>query len=344
MLIRKNCWINFKKNDTLKTLKKLKMKITFVMSVFNGGIYLDHALKSILNQTYKDFDFIIINNGSTDQTESILSHYEKVDNRVKIVKNNKNIPLEKARHQGILQANTEWVALCDADDYSHPQRLERQIKFIKKMGSTLGALGTYAYYINEKNEKIGVVKTGPTTEDEFKYLLTHNEAIVIADPSAMIHRQSYIDVGGYRAEYSPAADLDLNYRLCEYGKQVRTLPEFLLEYRIAPSSVSSSKTMLQRIKIHFINHNMRRRRKNLREITYSEFQSFIKKKPFKRLKWFRKDHGMAYYRRAGIFFGQRNYAAVLFYLGITLILNPRYLFSKVFPQIKYFFREWIKKN
>ena len=311
------------------------MNLTVLMSVFNGDSYLDCAIQSILNQTYKDFDFLIINNGSIDQTESILNHYAKVDNRINIIKNSKNIPLIEARHQGILVSNAEWVALMDADDYAYPQRLELQMKFLRKEGSKIGALGTYAYYMNQKNEIIGVMKTGPTTENEFNHRLYQNEAIVIIDPSAIIHRQSYLDIGGYRSEYTPAGDLDLWYRLCEYGKQVRTLPEFLMLYRIHDQSVSCSKTIFQRMKTHFSNDNMRRRRKSLKERTYPEFQAYINKKIFCRIKWFISDNGMTYFKRAGNLFGKGKYPAFFFYLIISLILKPSYLFSKFLPQVKF---------
>ena len=311
------------------------MNLTVLMSVFNGDSYLDCAIQSILNQTYKDFDFLIINNGSIDKTESILDHYAKVDNRIKIIKNTNNIPLIEARHQGMLLSNAEWVALMDADDYAYPQRLERQMKFLKKEGSKIGALGTYAYYMNQKNELIGVLKTGPITENQFDQVLHQNEALVIIDPSAIIHRQSYLDIGGYRSEYTPAGDLDLWYRLCEYGKQVRTIPEFLMRYRIHDESISCSKTMVQRMKTHFINHNMRRRRKGLNERTYSEFESYINKKPLSRIKWFISDSGMTYFKRAGNLFGKGKYAAFSFFLVISLILKPNYLFSKLLPQINY---------
>lgn len=310
------------------------MRITVLMSVLNGERYLDEAVQSILEQTFSDFEFLIINNGSTDKTASILSGYAEQDERIKIITNEKTIPLTAAREQGISLITTDWVALMDADDYAYPKRLERQLELLKSEGHKIGALGTYAYYMNEKSESVGVMKTGPTSSAQFARAMAANDSMIITDPSAIIHRQTFLDVGGYRPEHTPAGDLDLWYRIGEQGREIRALPEFLMRYRVHGGSMSVSQTMLQRMKTHFINHNMRRRRNHQSELTYDEFRSWARKRPIKRLRWYFSDLGMTYYKRAGLSYGQGHHLQFALFLGIGLTLKPSFLWKRLLPQIK----------
>ena len=308
--------------------------LTVVMSVFNGEKYLSLAIESILNQTFKDFKFLIINNGSTDNTELILNYYTSIDKRIKIITNKKTLSVLEAREQGIIYADSEWIALMDADDYALPERLSKQINFIKEEGVKIGALGTYAIYIDHNGRDRGLMKAGPTSGIEYIKAKNKNEAIVIVDPSAIIHRQSFLDVGGYRVEYHPAGDLDLWYRISEIGREIRTLPEYLIKYRIHDASTSSSEGNLQRMKTHFANHNMRLRRKKLIEISFQEFTNYVQKKHLTRLRWFFNDNGMVYFKKAAIAYGEDKYLNLVLFLIISIFFKPSIFFRKLIPHLK----------
>jgi len=114
-------------------------KISVIMSVYNGEKYLREAIESILNQTFRDFEFIIINDGSTDKTSEILSSYN--DPRIVIINNKRNIGLTKSLNKGLKMVKGEYIARQDADDVSLPERLERMVNFLD-MNRDVGLLGS----------------------------------------------------------------------------------------------------------------------------------------------------------------------------------------------------------
>ena len=120
----------------------------------------------------------------------------------------------------------------DADDIAHPTRLENQVKVIREVGPSLGVVGTWAYSINEDEKVLSKKRMGPINRKEFDKLYSYNESIVPLDPSTIIRKKSFDKAGGYRPETVPAADIDLWYRICETGKEIRIIPKFLMSYRI----------------------------------------------------------------------------------------------------------------
>jgi len=118
----------------------MDVKVSIVMSVYNAQKYLDEAIESILNQTYSNFEFIIINDGSTDKSLEIIENYAKKDSRI-IVINRENKGLIYSLNEGIRKANGKYIARMDADDISLPQRLEKQVEFMEK-NKNIGICGT----------------------------------------------------------------------------------------------------------------------------------------------------------------------------------------------------------
>jgi len=134
-------------------------KVTVLMSVYNGEKYLNEAIDSILGQTFKDFEFLIIDDASTDKTAEILKSYN--DPRIKIVNNKNNIGLTKSLNKGLKLARGEYIARQDADDISLPRRLETQVQYLEDHKNIV-AVGTCINRINAYNEIIGSV-TFPTS-------------------------------------------------------------------------------------------------------------------------------------------------------------------------------------
>ena len=104
------------------------MEITVLLAVYNGGEWLKDSIDSILEQTFRDFEFLIINDGSTDSTKDILKIYEKNDARIRII-NQENIGLTKSLIKGVNKAKGKWIARIDSDDISFPERLQKQYIF-----------------------------------------------------------------------------------------------------------------------------------------------------------------------------------------------------------------------
>ena len=138
------------------------------MSVYNGEKYLREAIDSILNQTFKDFEFIIVNDGSTDNSLKIIKSYN--DPRITII-NQKNTGLAKALNEGIKIAKGKFIARMDADDISEPERFKKEYKFMHVHDECV-ALGTNAIIIDENGNNLYI------TELAFKNNMSEGEIII----------------------------------------------------------------------------------------------------------------------------------------------------------------------
>jgi len=308
------------------------MELTVVMSVYNGEAHLQEAVNSILTQSFTKFKFLIVNNGSTDNTAKILQEFQGLDERIEIITNPETLTYVEGRMLAINKVETEWMALMDADDISEPTRLERQVKIIEEYGDQLAAVGTWAKYINANGEVLGNMVMEPSDIKKFQEMYVDNEAIVLIDPSSIIHRPTFNLVGGYREYCVPAADLDLWYRLAEQGKSLLVIPEFLFRYRVHGGSDSVRKTLLQRKKTHFINYNMRLRRSGKNEITWEDYLEQVWSKPFYRMTKLRIDWSMTWYKRAGLLYGERKYFQFVLNLIKAGLLNPRFVIKRLVKQ------------
>ena len=208
--------------------------ISVVMSVFNASEYLSIAIESILAQSFDDFEFIIVDDGSSDTSLSILHEYESYDSRVHVI-SQKNTGLTKALNEGISQSRGEYIARMDADDIAISSRLALQVDYLK-MHPECVAVGC------------NILLTDPDGDILAEESMPHTHEQIIAKlrcgigslphPTAFIRRDTLCSVGGYRESYIYAQDLDLWLRLAEVG-QLANLPQALLQYRLHPKSITS---------------------------------------------------------------------------------------------------------
>jgi glycosyltransferase involved in cell wall biosynthesis len=182
-------------------------KVTVLMSVYNGEKYLREAIESILNQTFKDFEFLIIDDGSIDSTPEIIQSYN--DPRIRVIRNDENLGLTKSLNIGLREAKGEYIARMDADDISVPERLEKQVLLLEKYPK-IGVLGTNIQYINEFGNPSLILKW-PQRDSLIKWQLCFMNPI--AHPSVIIRRKLLADSGGYNEEITFGQDYDLWVRL-----------------------------------------------------------------------------------------------------------------------------------
>ncbi len=210
------------------------------MSVYNDEKYLKEAIGGILNQTFKDFEFIIINDGSTDKSSRILDKYAKKDKRIKVI-HQKNIGLTKSLNKALKLAKGEYVARMDSDDNSLPERLGKQIKFLDKHPKIVLA-GTFAKVINEKGEIIKEHKP-PVSHQAIKRRMFF--AGQICHPSFMFRKKIIQEINGYDENFKYAQDYDLLFRLIK-KHQLANIPEFLLLWRESKWGIGRIKNKEQR--------------------------------------------------------------------------------------------------
>lgn len=210
------------------------------MSVYNGEEFLRDSILSILNQGYKDFEFVIINDCSTDGTPAILNDFQKTDSRIKMIHNNQNLGLTKSLNKAIRESSGEYLARLDCGDLSSPDRLEKQVNFLDS-NQDIGLVGSFMYIINTKGEILKEVKYPTDNETLKKDLIRYNPFV---HSSIMFRRRSGERVGFYDEEFKYTQDYRLYFKLFPYT-QFANLPFFLVKYRHMPNSITSTKNKQQ---------------------------------------------------------------------------------------------------
>jgi glycosyltransferase involved in cell wall biosynthesis len=214
--------------------------VSVVMAVFNGEKYLREAVESILNQTFRDFEFIAIDDGSTDGSKMILDELARRDPRLRVV-SRPNKGLTPTLNEGLSLARGRYVARMDADDVAMPTRFEKQVAFLDANPDVVLLGGAYEL-IDEEGRLLTVQR--PAVDDAT--LQSHCLAgrTPICHPLAMMRREALQQVGGYDESYSVAQDLDLWLRLGEVGR-LACVTDVLLKYRMHETSVSEKKQQQQ---------------------------------------------------------------------------------------------------
>jgi len=215
--------------------------VTVLMPVFNAERYLAAALESVLGQTFADFQFLIIDDGSTDGTLPVLRRYARHDSRIRLV-SRENRGLVATLNEGLNLSRSELVARMDADDVALPWRLESQLAHMEAHDDVL-CVGGYYDLIDHRGRMLTTMK--PPTDHagiEKQMLAGHTP---ICHPSAIIRREAALKVGGYDPEMMLAEDLDLWLRLGEIGL-LGNLPVSVVQYRLHFQSVSEQAGLRQR--------------------------------------------------------------------------------------------------
>jgi len=211
------------------------------MSVYNGGKYLKLAVESILNQSFKDFEFIIIDDGSTDSSLKILKDFENQDSRIRLI-SRENKGLIYSLNEGVKMAQGEYIARMDADDISTPDRLEKQLKYAQEGG--LAVCGTWAEGIDIAGIKTKEMNYPPGIEKVKAYTLLHNPFI---HPAVMFRKDVFEKVGGYRDFFKYIEDYELWTRMV-FKYKTGNIPEILLKYRLHSEQITKKNNFEMRLK------------------------------------------------------------------------------------------------
>lgn len=217
-------------------------EISVLMAVFNGESYLKESLESILNQSYKNFEFIIVDDGSTDNTPAILK--ECHDPRVVLLKNDKNLGLACSLNRGLTCARGSFIARQDADDISLPHRLAFQLSFLKEKPS-VGILGSYCHLIDRKGHKLWLYKV-PLLDLQIRWKSLLENPFV--HPAVMLRREVLLQHKlSYDETLQTAQDYELWTRVLKYT-QGANLKEPLVNYRLSQGITCTRKE--EQIRVH----------------------------------------------------------------------------------------------
>lgn len=224
-------------------------RISVLMPAYNSEKYIAESIESILNQTFIDFEFIIINDGSTDNTAKIINQYATKDSRIKFVNNSKNKGLIGVLNEGLELCRGEYIARMDSDDISLPTRFEKQIAYMDAHPEC-GVLGTYFHVFGTRNEDIIL--------PQYVRILDLAYACMVGHPTIML-RKSVIDKYDFRYDfnYKHAEDYELWSRMIMVT-EIHNLPEILLYYRLGDTNVSvvysqTQKSVSNRVRQNILN-------------------------------------------------------------------------------------------
>jgi glycosyltransferase involved in cell wall biosynthesis len=207
--------------------------VSILMSVHNGEKYLEQTLQSITSQTYTDFEVIIINDCSTDQTSNILGKY-KDNEKFKIINNESCLGLTKSLNIGISKARGKYIARLDADDIALPERLSIQKQFLDD-NKDIVCIGSASIIIDENGNKTGFKKVVSNIDTlKFRMILANQ----ISHPSAFFRTEIIKKIGGYNENYKYAQDFNLWSRLLKAGYKISNIEKPLILYRVHNKSIS----------------------------------------------------------------------------------------------------------
>lgn len=201
-------------------------RVTVLMPVYNAALTLREAIDSVLSQTFRDFEFLIINDGSTDDSAAIVQSYS--DPRINFVQNERNLRLTATLNRGLELARGEYVARMDADDLSLPERLAKQTAFLDA-NSFVGIVGTWAWAFGEARFKI----LHPPEPERIRAKLLFDSALV---HPAVLMRRTAINAHGLR--YKALGHFE-DYELWQRAARLFALaniPEYLFRYRVSSNS------------------------------------------------------------------------------------------------------------
>lgn len=248
-------------------MKNKQSMISVIMSVYNSEKYLKESIESILTQTYKNFEFIIIDDGSTDNSLNVISQYKKEDNRIKVI-TRENRGLVYSLNEGIALAKGEYIARMDGDDISINYRLEKQLSFLEE-NEDISILGSSIYVFGNRDiEQMGKSEKWfeqKLAQQDLEKIFLH--ACAIPHPTIMMRKSIFNVLKGYKDDFKTAEDYDLWLRAIKNGLKIAKLDDKLLRYRVHDTSKTSKEEsnffMLEfviKAKLNYLNSTLENKR------------------------------------------------------------------------------------
>lgn len=214
----------------------MSVSTSVIMTVYNEEPpYLREAIESILNQSYTDFEFLIVDDGSSSpQVKEILTRYKNQDARIILCPNQTNLGLTASLNKALYIAQGTYVARIDSDDLSHRERLEKQLRFMEAHPD-YALCGSWSTLIDENGQPTGEKRFSTQYREIKKRLILFN---FFTHSSLFFRKATLLSLGGYNPAFKKAQDYDLLLKVSAHHP-VAILPEFLCSLRLHPKSISA---------------------------------------------------------------------------------------------------------
>jgi len=217
-------------------------RVSIVMAVYNRERFLRESIASLLRQTYSNFELILIDDGSTDDSREIACSFE--DPRIRLIQNGTNLGIPATRNRALQFARGEYLAILDSDDIALPGRLARQVAFLDARPE-IAVVGSWCAWVDEHGRRVGVVKRRPTTPADIRAELLFHCPI---QNSSILGRTALFKHYRYRHEFDICEDYDLWARMST-DHSLANLPEILVEYRVHTQQSLRTQTNTHRIRL-----------------------------------------------------------------------------------------------
>lgn len=228
--------------------------ISIIIPIYNVSQYLNECIQSVVNQSYKDFECVLIDDGSSDGCEMICDQWAQKDSRIKVI-HQSNQGVSKARNRGIAEAQGEYITFIDSDDWIDPNYLNELFQPIEKYNVDLVVCGLQQQYNNgtfqNYSYKTGIIKIEKQFTNEFTDI---NKQFLLFGPVIKLYRKSIIQKHNihFPPEYTYGEDLLFNYSYLEYVKAIYIVDQCLYHYRIIGSGTLSSIKRINQFEIDYV--------------------------------------------------------------------------------------------
>jgi glycosyltransferase involved in cell wall biosynthesis len=228
---------NMNKNKIQDTIMKPEHLVSIITASYNSARYLPASIESALAQTYKNWELIILDDASIDNTEALAQDFIKMDSRIQYFRQSKNLGIAGNRNTGFEKARGKYLAILDSDDmWISPEKLEKQVSFLEK-NPAYGLIGTWAKKVDGNGKDIGNMSFFADDKNIRKHILRRHQFV---DSSSVFSRQAAMDIEGYDSSYAIAGDY--NFMLA-IGKKYKfaNIPEYMTAYRIHGTNITKLK-------------------------------------------------------------------------------------------------------
>src|SRR5258708_5415043 len=203
-------------------------QVTVLLAVHDGHDYVAEAVRSVLGQTFGDFELLVVDDASDDGTPELIEAFG--DERIRLLRNERNLGQVASLNRGLGEARGEIVVRLDHDDVCHPRRIELQVDVLRREPG-VGLVGSWMRLVDEQGRPLGNIEEPIDDRVTFVYW-TLVQNLLISHPAAAFRLAPVLELGGYDETMGPAEDKDLWRRLLLAGWDARVVPEFLVQYRV----------------------------------------------------------------------------------------------------------------
>ena len=207
-------------------------KLSLITTLYNCETYVAESLQSAIDQTYTDFEWVVLNDGSTDNTWDIVNDMLGKDERVVLVDSKENRKIPTRRNEAIALARGEYVAIVDGDDINLPTRFEKEVRYLDAH-SDVWCVGGHAFLMDQDGNQIEIMNYPPLLHQDIIQGLLAQCRNPMIDPTTMFRKKDFEELGGYslNREIYTVPDMDLWARAIVSGRKMANLPEIVLRYR-----------------------------------------------------------------------------------------------------------------